>query len=54
MHSRDELLALVRSGETVTRAARQLGIPRPTVYSWKSRDPAFSEALSQAVAPNAW
>jgi transposase-like protein len=46
---RDELLAAVRNGATVTIAARRLGIPRPTVYSWRSRHPEFGEALSQAV-----
>jgi hypothetical protein len=52
MHSRGELLALVRGGETVTSAARRLGIPRPTVYTWQSRDPGFSAALSEAVRTN--
>ena len=49
MHPREELLGLVRDGETVAGAARRLGIPRPTVYSWKARNPAFSDALSDAV-----
>jgi hypothetical protein len=46
---RDELLTAVNGGETVTGAARRLGIPRATVYSWKSRDAEFGEALSAAV-----
>jgi transposase-like protein len=49
MHSREGLLALIRGGESLTRAARQLGIRRPTIYSWKSSEAAFGEALSQAV-----
>jgi hypothetical protein len=50
MHSRrDELLTAVRGGATVTIAARRLGIPRATVYSWKARDAEFGEALSEAV-----
>jgi transposase-like protein len=52
MHSRGELLALVRGGETVTSAARRLGIPRPTVHTWKSRDPRSGAALSQAMRAN--
>ena len=52
MHKRDRLLALVRDGETVSGAARQLEIPRATVYSWKARHQDFSEQLSAAVAAN--
>ncbi len=50
MHRRDELLALVADGETVSGAARRLGIPRPTVYSWRARDERFAGRLAAALA----
>jgi transposase-like protein len=50
---RDELLELVRGGETVAGACRRLGVSRDTVYSWKARHPDdFGRLLSEAVQTN--
>lgn len=46
---REELLQAVRDGESISASARRLGIPRQTIYGWRSRDRDFARALSDAV-----
>ena len=52
MRMRDQLLAAVRDGESISAATRRLGIHRQTVYGWRRRDLEFREALSAALAAN--
>jgi transposase-like protein len=42
------VIALVCGGLTVAEAARQLGVPRRTVYTWKGHDPTFRRQLAAA------
>jgi hypothetical protein len=37
-----------RGGESISAAARRLGVPRQTIYSWRAADSVFASALAEA------
>jgi AcrR family transcriptional regulator len=46
--ARANFLELIGDGASITRAAREAGIGRATVYAWRDRDPAFAAAWDGA------
>jgi hypothetical protein len=49
LSARDEFLGYLRAGNTITFAARAIGMSRQGVYDHKASDPAFAAEWDQAV-----